>query len=38
MARDSKELLEVEDSAVEVLTQNLGWTEIVVQLPARSGI
>lgn len=28
MARDSKELLEVEDPAVEVLTQHLGWTEI----------
>lgn len=26
--RDSKELLEVEDPAVEVLTQYLGWTEI----------
>ena len=25
---DAKELLEVEDPAVEVLTQNLGWTEI----------
>ncbi len=28
MTRDSKELLEVEDPAVEVLTQNLDWTEL----------
>ncbi|MHA1827130.1 MAG: type I restriction endonuclease subunit R [Candidatus Heimdallarchaeaceae archaeon] len=28
MSRDSKELLEVEDPAVEVLTQHLGWVEI----------
>ncbi|MBU0650765.1 type I restriction endonuclease subunit R, partial [bacterium] len=28
MTRDSKELLEVEDPTVEVLTQHLGWTEI----------
>jgi len=28
MARDPKELLEVEDPAVEVLTQYLGWVEI----------
>lgn len=28
MARDSKEVLEVEDPAIEVLTQYLGWTEI----------
>lgn len=28
MTRDSKELLEVEDPAVEVLTQHLGWTEL----------
>lgn len=28
MVRDSKELLEVEDPAVEVLTKHLGWVEI----------
>lgn len=28
MTRDSKELLEVEDPAVEVLTGHLGWVEI----------
>jgi len=28
MTHDSKELLEVEDPAVEALTQHLGWTEI----------